>query len=175
MLASLRPNCLLSSKDVGPRPALVSWAVCVLDLALNSNARAEITTAIVIAVEDSQNGDAGGFTSSHITRSRCDQKKPLMHCLESSIGSVYTRCDTTVDHLTRLLISQPVDSYEGFRSDFIHFSPSITTFGRSSPSGAQGEGRVNSSSFHFTPKGFSHFFAWWRQVSVRANNDGVYH
>lgn len=46
------------------------------------------------------------------------------------------------------------DSYEGFRSDFIHFSPSIVA-------NQQGDKR-NESSFHFTPMGFAHFFAWWR-------------
>ncbi|KAJ9091641.1 hypothetical protein QFC19_009011 [Naganishia cerealis] len=46
------------------------------------------------------------------------------------------------------------DSYEGFRSDFIHFSPSIVA-------NRQGE-KHRQSSFHFTPMGFAHFFAWWR-------------
>lgn len=46
-----------------------------------------------------------------------------------------------------------VDSFEGFRSDFIHFSPSIV---------ANRDGdRDQASSFHFTPMGFAHFFAWW--------------
>lgn len=45
------------------------------------------------------------------------------------------------------------DSFEGFRSDFIHFSPSIVA--------NPGSKQRQESSFHFTPKGFAHFFAWW--------------
>ncbi len=50
---------------------------------------------------------------------------------------------------------QLVDSFEGFRSDHVHFSPSLTTL-------SQGVNAEESSSFHFSPKGFAHFFAWWR-------------
>jgi hypothetical protein len=49
------------------------------------------------------------------------------------------------------------DSYEGFRSDFIHFSPSIVANTASK--------QHQESSFHFTPKGFAHFFAWWNLFS----------
>lgn len=49
------------------------------------------------------------------------------------------------------------DSFEGFRSDFIHFSPSIVANTDSK--------RRQESSFHFTPKGFAHFFAWWNLFS----------
>ncbi|KAG8888038.1 hypothetical protein FRB99_004162, partial [Tulasnella sp. 403] len=54
------------------------------------------------------------------------------------------------------------DSYDGFRSNFIHFSISLTsptiprTEGESSLDGSQGY-----NIFHLTPKVFAHFFAWF--------------
>lgn len=57
-------------------------------------------------------------------------------------------------------LDHTLDSFEGFRSDFIHFSPSITTLG--APDAEE------CSSFHLTPKGFTHFFAWWRLFKQHA-------
>ncbi|KAJ9122086.1 hypothetical protein QFC24_004313 [Naganishia onofrii] len=57
-------------------------------------------------------------------------------------------------HASPERLQNDFDSYDGFRSDFIHFSPSIVA-------NQQGDKR-NESSFHFTPMGFAHFFAWWR-------------
>jgi hypothetical protein len=57
-------------------------------------------------------------------------------------------------HASPERLQNDFDSYDGFRSDFIHFSPSIVA-------NQQGDKR-NESSFHLTPMGFAHFFAWWR-------------
>ncbi|KAF9008973.1 golgi-body localization protein domain-containing protein [Cyathus striatus] len=48
------------------------------------------------------------------------------------------------------------DSYNGFRSDFIHLSVSLTS--SLSPSSSS---LHNTSSLHLTPKSFAHFFSWW--------------
>jgi hypothetical protein len=74
----------------------------------------------------------------------------------SELLSTYKRIDSLI------AVVQTVDSFEGFRSDFIHFSPSISTFGKPMPSASEAKPDLNRSSFHFTPKGFTHFFAWWR-------------
>ncbi|OSD04190.1 hypothetical protein PYCCODRAFT_1476242 [Trametes coccinea BRFM310] len=46
------------------------------------------------------------------------------------------------------------DSYNGFRSDFIHMSISLT-------SGLQRATRIRPSNFHLSPEVFSHFWSWW--------------
>ena len=62
------------------------------------------------------------------------------------------------------------DSFKGFRSDYIHFSNSIV----SPVVRARADPKVNLverdgySAFHFTPKGFAHFYAWWRSAYIRA-------
>ncbi len=49
------------------------------------------------------------------------------------------------------------DSFNGFRSDFIHLSTSLT-----SPTGIDGSStKVGPSSFYLTPRTFSHFWSWW--------------
>ncbi|KAG9096705.1 hypothetical protein FRC06_008417 [Ceratobasidium sp. 370] len=48
-----------------------------------------------------------------------------------------------------------VDSFAGFRSDFIHFSLSLISANRHIHTS------TNSNSFHLSPKSFAHFFAWW--------------
>lgn len=54
-----------------------------------------------------------------------------------------------------------VDSYEGFRSDFIHFSVSVVA--PLSPSkGRLKDDAENQNSLHMSPKAFAHFFAWWK-------------
>lgn len=57
----------------------------------------------------------------------------------------------------------PVDSYERFRSDYIHFSVSLVT--PREPGGvsstAVGSAAVTHSSIHMNPKAFAHFFNWW--------------
>lgn len=50
-----------------------------------------------------------------------------------------------------------VDSYEGLRSDYIHFSVSLVA--PRDPSALPQRG--SHSSFHLSPKAFAHFFAWW--------------
>ncbi|KAG9126473.1 hypothetical protein FRC07_003289 [Ceratobasidium sp. 392] len=48
-----------------------------------------------------------------------------------------------------------IDSFAGFRSEFIHFSLSlISANGRSLTS-------TSYNSFHLSPKAFAHFFSWW--------------
>jgi hypothetical protein len=49
----------------------------------------------------------------------------------------------------------PADSYDGFRSDFIHMSVSL----ESSLRAVGKSGR--SSSFHLNPQVFAHFWSWW--------------
>lgn len=58
------------------------------------------------------------------------------------------------DFTIYILLQSINDSYAGFRSDFIHFSTSLT-----SPLTQSGENRHNS--FHLTPKTFAHFWSWW--------------
>ncbi|KDQ20607.1 hypothetical protein BOTBODRAFT_124283 [Botryobasidium botryosum FD-172 SS1] len=49
------------------------------------------------------------------------------------------------------------DSFAGFRSDFIHFSVSLT-----SPTlPEQPHGRTQCNSFHLSPQSFAHFWSWW--------------
>ncbi|KAJ7068375.1 golgi-body localization protein domain-containing protein [Mycena amicta] len=49
------------------------------------------------------------------------------------------------------------DSYNGFRSDFIHLSTSL-----SSALNAKSGLATESSSFYMTPQAFSHFWSWWK-------------
>ncbi|WWD18325.1 hypothetical protein CI109_102775 [Kwoniella shandongensis] len=55
-------------------------------------------------------------------------------------------------------LGRPVDSYEGFRSDYIHFSVSLVTPTKNIPTD-QPE-MVNS--LHFAPKSTYHFLSWWK-------------
>lgn len=48
-----------------------------------------------------------------------------------------------------------IDSFAGFRSDFIHFSLSLISPTNDRPT----TNRHNS--FHLSPKAFAHFFSWW--------------
>ncbi|KAJ6515787.1 golgi-body localization protein domain-containing protein [Mycena sanguinolenta] len=50
----------------------------------------------------------------------------------------------------------PEDSFNGFRSDFIHLSVSLTSALNAKP-GVQ----LDPSSFHLTPQAFTHFWKWW--------------
>ncbi|KAF8195786.1 golgi-body localization protein domain-containing protein [Mycena galopus ATCC 62051] len=50
----------------------------------------------------------------------------------------------------------PEDSFNGFRSDFIHLSVSLTSALNAKP-GIPSE----PSSFHLTPQAFTHFWKWW--------------
>ncbi|KAL7425083.1 Protein SABRE [Cryptotrichosporon argae] len=65
-------------------------------------------------------------------------------------------------------VGHPVDSYEGFRSDFIHFSvsciaaPRQQQAGRDNDSTGAGLYAENHNSLHFSPKAFAHFYAWWK-------------
>ncbi|EIW73580.1 hypothetical protein TREMEDRAFT_70997 [Tremella mesenterica DSM 1558] len=54
-----------------------------------------------------------------------------------------------------------VDSYEGFRSDYIHFSVSLvnSTGDQLAPDSLNID---KDNSLHLSPKAFAHFFAWWR-------------
>ncbi|KAL5488078.1 FMP27 [Sanghuangporus weigelae] len=51
----------------------------------------------------------------------------------------------------------PEDSFSGFRSDFIHFSTSLSSLDNDKTA----FGKPGSSSFHLTPKTFAHFWSWW--------------
>lgn len=48
-----------------------------------------------------------------------------------------------------------VDSFAGFRSDYIHFSLSLISPTKPIPS------KAGYNSFHLSPKAFAHFFSWW--------------
>ena len=54
-----------------------------------------------------------------------------------------------------------MDSYEGFRSDYIHFSVSLVA-----PTSCVGkdddENAEKNNSLHFSPKAFAHFSSWWK-------------
>ncbi|EIW82107.1 hypothetical protein CONPUDRAFT_81652 [Coniophora puteana RWD-64-598 SS2] len=66
--------------------------------------------------------------------------------------------DVTLEKKTEKPTIKTVDdSYNAFRSDFIHLSVSLT----SSLHGRDGQSSAAPSRFHLTPKGFAHFFAWW--------------
>ncbi|KZO94872.1 hypothetical protein CALVIDRAFT_538650 [Calocera viscosa TUFC12733] len=58
------------------------------------------------------------------------------------------------------------DSYAGFRSDFVHMSLSLTSPTKSTTTHSMprtnGGGLSGYNSFHLTPKGFAHFWSWWR-------------
>lgn len=56
---------------------------------------------------------------------------------------------------------QEFDSYEGFRSDYIHFSVSVVA-PLNPPKENADDNAENQNSLHLTPKAFAHFFAWWR-------------
>ncbi|KAJ7638917.1 golgi-body localization protein domain-containing protein [Roridomyces roridus] len=49
----------------------------------------------------------------------------------------------------------PEDSFNGFRSDFIHMSTSLTSALHADPK------LKSSSSLHLTPQAFTHFWSWW--------------
>ncbi|KAI0638130.1 golgi-body localization protein domain-containing protein [Trametes polyzona] len=51
-------------------------------------------------------------------------------------------------------VKSPGDSYNGFRSDFIHMSISLT-------SGLDKSSQLRPSNFHLSPEVFSHFWSWW--------------
>ena len=58
-------------------------------------------------------------------------------------------------------VGHPVDSYEGFRSDWIHFSVSVVApLNAADPSPNLNAEQHNG--FHFSPKASAHFLAWWR-------------
>jgi hypothetical protein len=56
---------------------------------------------------------------------------------------------------------QKVDSYDGFRSDYIHFSVSVTCPLREiDPDHPPDSASHNS--LHLSPKAFAHFNSWWK-------------
>lgn len=58
---------------------------------------------------------------------------------------------------------QKVDSYEGFRSDFIHFSVSLVApNGNESAHRTQEDMPDSVNSLHFAPKASHHFLSWWK-------------
>ncbi|WWD04669.1 hypothetical protein V865_002740 [Kwoniella europaea PYCC6329] len=60
-------------------------------------------------------------------------------------------------------VGRPVDSYEGFRSDYTHFSVSVIA--PTHPVVEQrleNEDPANVNSFHCTPKAMHHFLRWWK-------------
>ncbi|KAF8897633.1 golgi-body localization protein domain-containing protein [Infundibulicybe gibba] len=54
------------------------------------------------------------------------------------------------------MIKSPEDSFNGFRSDFIHLSISLA-----SSTNPTSRSNPQPSSFHLTPKSFTHFWSWW--------------
>jgi hypothetical protein len=58
--------------------------------------------------------------------------------------------------VTSVLCKGPNDSYRDFRSDFVHLSISLSSSAQASTSATS-----SPSSFHLTPKAFSHFWSWW--------------
>ena len=57
-------------------------------------------------------------------------------------------------------VGHKVDSYEGFRSDFIHFSVSVVA--PLNPLSEKLQDCAESqNSLHLSPKAFAHFFNWW--------------
>ncbi|ORY31449.1 golgi-body localization protein domain-domain-containing protein [Naematelia encephala] len=58
-------------------------------------------------------------------------------------------------------IGRSIDSYEGFRSDFIHFSVSVVSPLKTVEPAENLDTNLHSS-MHCSPKAFAHFFAWWR-------------
>jgi len=59
------------------------------------------------------------------------------------------------------LTNQSVDSYEGFRSDYVHFSVSVTCPLREIDPDHPPDS-TSHNSLHLSPKAFAHFFSWWR-------------
>ena len=57
---------------------------------------------------------------------------------------------------------QTADSYEGFRSDYIHFSVSLVSPADEARRGGLAAEADKHNSMHLTPKAFAHFFAWWK-------------
>lgn len=55
---------------------------------------------------------------------------------------------------------QLLDSYEGFRSDYIHFSVSLESPLKTDDP-AHPPDSISHNSLHCTPKAFAHFYAWW--------------
>ncbi|KZT20386.1 hypothetical protein NEOLEDRAFT_1122781 [Neolentinus lepideus HHB14362 ss-1] len=56
-------------------------------------------------------------------------------------------------------LKSPDDSYNGFRSDFIHMSISLTS--ALADSASRRRAHTPYSSLHLTPKTFTHFWSWW--------------
>lgn len=54
-----------------------------------------------------------------------------------------------------------IDSYEGFRSDFIHFSVSLAAPRDPDLNVPKGSSAETHNSLHLSPKAFAHFFNWW--------------
>ncbi|CAH7672088.1 golgi-body localization protein domain-containing protein [Phakopsora pachyrhizi] len=52
-----------------------------------------------------------------------------------------------------------IDSYQGFRSDFIHFSISLTS---TPESGSYRKQLSSQNSLYFSPEAFTHFWSWWK-------------
>ncbi|KAK4684426.1 hypothetical protein P7C73_g5753, partial [Tremellales sp. Uapishka_1] len=57
-------------------------------------------------------------------------------------------------------LGRAIDSYEGFRSDFVHFSVSLVAPTDAEEDMEEEDGQKHNS-LHFSPKAFAHFFAWW--------------
>jgi hypothetical protein len=59
-----------------------------------------------------------------------------------------------------MTLQSPEDSYNGFRSDFIHLSVSLTSSLQLPELPKLGKPR-RASSLHLSPKSFAHFWSWW--------------
>lgn len=60
-----------------------------------------------------------------------------------------------------------IDSYEAFRSDYIHFSVSLVAPRENEGVAPRGTTAETHNSLHLSPKAFAHFFAWWGLFSSK--------
>jgi hypothetical protein len=73
------------------------------------------------------------------------------------------------DHVKRAVAEagHPMDSYEGFASDYIHFSVSIAAPRDPDTPIPPLSAAETHNSLHLSPKAFAHFFNWWRLFSSK--------
>ena len=64
-------------------------------------------------------------------------------------------------------LGHPADSYEGFRSDYIHFSVSLAAPRDPDASVPPASAAETHNSIHLSPKAFAHFFNWWHLFSSK--------
>lgn len=152
-----------------PKSALNSPMEPALAGALCLSGRAPMATARRGARAPIVTVSVASLTSSRTGRSYCERLRRsrsitlIRRCVPSTSLLPVAWQAIPDCALIVLLPLQKNDSYHGFRSDYIHFSMSITSpTNRHCPTDESDPAGYNS--FHFSPKGFTHFFAWWRCV-----------